>query len=508
MVPSITAVDLFCGAGGTSTGIVQACEDLGIKLNLTAINHWPTAINTHKLNHPDARHLCETLDALDPRKVITSRLNVLVASPECTHHSVARGGKPVNDQSRASAWHIVRWAETLQPDNILIENVKEFETWAPLGSDGRPLKSKKGEIFKAFIAAIRSLGYTVDWRVLNAANYGDATTRKRLFIQARRGRRKIAWPEPTHSPNGVRDLFSEKSQWRAAKDIIDWNLKGQSIFKRKRKLAPSTIRRIEAGLRKFGGTAAEPFIVILRNHSDAKSVNDPLPTITAGGEHFGLCEPFLIGAGGPQGSAKPKSINEPLNTVLTENHISLIEPFLVAVNHSGSDESRCHPVDKPMPVVTCKNGYGVVEPVLEKDNVPESFVLHLNRNNDQPVAVSQPMQTITATSSDFGLVQPFLIKYYGNGGAVSIDEPLDTITTKDRFGLVEIDGEKYYLDIRFRMLQPHELARAMGFGDDYQFTGNRAAVVKQIGNAVPVCLATALLKELLLTDTAIMAKAA
>lgn len=508
MATTITAADLFCGAGGTSSGLARACSKLGIGLDLLAINHWDVAIKTHTLNHPNAKHLCENLDAVDPRKLISNRLNLLVASPECTHHSVARGGKPINDQSRASAWHVVRWAEALMPDNILVENVREFQTWGPIGSNNRPLKSRQGETFQAFLTSLRSLGYNVDYKVLNAADYGDATTRERLFVQARRGRRKISWPEPTHSRSGEFQLFGERKRWRAAKDIIDWSLKGDSIFSRKKPLAPSTLKRIEAGLRKFGGVKAEPFIVVLRNHADAKSVNDPLPTITAGGQHVGVCQPFLIGAGGPNGAAKPKSVNVPLNTVLAENHIGLVEPFILQVNHEGSDHSRCKPVNDPLPVLTTKNGYGLCETGLTPVDSPESFMLHLNRNNDNPVPISSPMQTITATSSDFGLVEPFLVKFYGTGGAVSADNPLDTITAKDRFGLVEIGGEKYYLDIRFRMLQPHELAEAMSFGKQYKFSGNRSSMVKQIGNAVPCGLAQALCQEILRTDALIMQLAA
>ena len=158
----ITAADLFCGAGGTSTGLQQACEQAGITLNLIAVNHWDVAISTHSQNHPDADHYCFNLDSVDPRKLVPSgKLDLLVASPECTHHSIARGGKPINDQSRASAWRIVEWASQIRIEHILIENVKEFRTWGPLGTNGRPLKKRKGETYFAFLNALRALGYTV-----------------------------------------------------------------------------------------------------------------------------------------------------------------------------------------------------------------------------------------------------------------------------------------------------------------------------------------------------------
>ena len=200
MTDTLNACDLFCGGGGSSTGLTRACRDLGLKLKLTAINHWQTAIATHSKNHPEATHLCESLDNLNPRRVIPSgRLDLLLASPECIHFSNARGDVPMNDQCRASAWHIVRWAEALDIKSILIENVREFQKWGPLNAKGRPIKSRQGETFQAFLNALRSLGYAVDYGEFVAASSGDPTTRRRLFIQAQKGRRKVVWPEPTHA---------------------------------------------------------------------------------------------------------------------------------------------------------------------------------------------------------------------------------------------------------------------------------------------------------------------
>jgi len=194
MDTTVHAADLFCGAGGTSAGLYAAADDLGLNVNLLAINHWKVAIQSHSYNHKLANHLCESLDNVNPREAVPGgRLNLMVASPECTHHSIARGGKPCSDQSRASAWHVLRWAEALRVDNIIIENVKEFRTWGPLGVNGRPLKSRKGETYAAFMNALVSLGYRVEDNVLNAADYGDATSRERLFIMAKRNRRRIKW---------------------------------------------------------------------------------------------------------------------------------------------------------------------------------------------------------------------------------------------------------------------------------------------------------------------------
>lgn len=442
---AIKAVDLFCGAGGTSTGLAKACESIGATLHLTAVNHWDVAIKTHSANHPWAQHLCQSLDAVSPRKVVPSgHLHLMVASPECTHHSVARGGRPMSDQSRASAWHVLRWAEALRINSLLIENVREFRDWGPLGGNGRPLKSKKGQTYLAFLRALESLGYTVDAKVLNAANFGDPTTRERLFIMARRGTRRLRWPDPSHAPDGGLPFGQQK--WRAAREVIDWSISGRSIFDRERPLAPATLARIKAGLRKFGGPHAEPFIVVLRRHADARSIDMPLPTVTAGGLHMGLCEPFVVNM---NGRSNVRSINQPLPTQTTKFHQYLCQPFVLPQQSCGA-----------------------------------------------PRSVEQPLPTI-ATAGAISLVEPFLTKYNGTGGAQSVNEPLDTITTKDRFDLVAVDGQKAQIDIRFRMLQPHELARAMSFDDDYVFEGTREQKVKQIGNAVPVNLARALCLELI-----------
>lgn len=437
----ILAADLFCGAGGSSTGLIQAADALQLRLELLAVNHWPIAVETHSRNHPWARHLCADLSSVDPNKVIPGgRLHLLIASPECTHHSNARGGKPCSDQSRASAWHVLHWAERLRVEEILLENVREFESWGPLLDNYRPDPKRKGATFKAFVAALRSMGYTVEWKILNAADYGDATSRRRLFLRASRSGR-IRWPEPTHA-----------GRWRPARDVIDWNLPGQSIFGRKRPLATRTLDRIEAGLRKFGG---EPFIAVLRgtdprqSGSWAKPTSDPLGTISAGGIHAALCEPFVV-----------------------------------QVAHAGADASRARSVGIPLPCIPAghRGELAVCEP----------FLVPMEHSGRQPVrSMKAPLPTITtAKGGSFGLCQPFLTKYYGScTGAESVEEPLDTITARDRFALVEpVDGR---LDIRFRMLQPHELAAAMGF-DGYHFSGTKTDQVRQIGNAVSVRTARAL----------------
>jgi len=478
----IRAADLFCGAGGTSTGLYRAAAAAGRQVDLLAVNHWEVAVETHAANHPSAQHVCATLDGLDPKKAVPKgRLNLLIASPECVHHSNARGGRPMSDQSRASAWHVVHWAERLRPDAILVENVREFASWGPLDRRGRPVKSRRGETFAAWIAALRSQGYVVDWRVLNAADYGDPTTRQRLFVIARRGRGRIRWPEPSHeeAPPG---LFAPLKPWRAAREVIDWDLKGTSIFGRTRPLAEATLRRIEEGLRRFGGAAAEPFLVLLRGTGGAREVGRPVPALTAGGTHVGLCEPFVLQQ---QSGGAARPVGEPLPTVAAKGAISLVEPFLVPFKSEREGQApRTHSVESPLPTVTAgAPGFGVCEPFI----VPQ-FSEH------PPRSIDRPLGTITATSRGVGVVEPFLVEYYGNGGPKPTGAPLPTQSTRDRFALVEPRAQ---LDILFRMLQPHELARAMSFPEGYRFAGTKTDVIRQIGNAVPVSMAEALCRALL-----------
>jgi len=480
---TIQAADLFCGAGGTSTGLLKACEDLGYKLNLLAVNHWDVAIATHSANHPYARHICENLDNVNPRKAVPGGfLDILIASPECTHHSNARGGKPCSDQSRASGWHILRWAEALRINSILIENVKEFQSWGPLGVNGRPLKNRKGETFQAFLNALRSLGYKVDFRVLNAAYYGDPTTRERLFIIARRGRRSISWPDPTHTPDGSKTLFGKTKRWRTAREIIDWNIPGQSIFARKKPLSQNTLNRIFAGLRKFSSKELDPFLVMLYKSNDARSIDRPMPTVTAQGNHIGVCEPFIVQF---NRNSKPVSTDEPLPAQTTREHFGICKPFLV--EYYGN--SKVSSIEKPLPTATTKERFAVCNP----------FILGLSQtgsNSARVRSVDEPMSTVM-TKEDFALCEPFVLGQQSCSAPRSIDKPIPTVAAAGAISLIQPKINGHVLDIHFRMLKPQELARAMSFGDDYKFEGNREAQVKQIGNAVPVMLARELCRALL-----------
>lgn len=489
----VRAVDLFCGAGGTSTGILKACrERLGLAVELIAVNHWQTAINSHSLNHPGVRHLCENVENLHPMDLIKGgRLDLLAASCECRFHSNARGGGPCNEQSRSQPWQLVRWATDLTVDNIMMENVPEFRNWGPLHSrTKRPIKSRRGEFFRSFVTALGNLGYAVEWRIQTAADFGDATSRRRLILLARKGA-KVEWPEATHGPG-------RGMPYRAARGCIDWSLKGQSIFDRKKPLCDNTLRRIAAGLRKFGRAQAEPFLILLNGTSkahvtaSARSVDQPMPAIVASGTHLAVCEPFLMKyhgnhSGRTDGEQRCVSLDAPVPTQDTSNRFALVEPFLAHLTHHGSDVARCHNVDSPMPTVTAahRGEMALVEPILVQTD-------QQGGNGDYSRSVDSPLGTVV-TKQNILLVEPMLMKFYKTGICKPVCDPLDTVTAKARFLLVECatGREVAELDIRTRMLQPKELAAAHSFPAAYQFTGNKEDQTKQIGNSVPVELAAA-----------------
>jgi DNA (cytosine-5)-methyltransferase 1 len=464
--------DLFCGAGSLSMGANDALQDLGYTPTFVAVNHWPVAIETYGANHLGARVHCVNLDSAFPSQLVPEgKLDLLMAGIECTYFSRARGGKPVNDQQRMSAWHVVRWATELRVKRLLLENVPEFVDWGPVNAQtGKPIKSRKGEYFRAWWTALEAIGFKLERRVLNCADYGDATTRERLFILGRSDGQPIRWPEPSHAKGG--SLFGAEP-WRSAREIIDWSVRGRSIFDRKRPLAPKTLARIAAGIVKFRWP--EPFLVVLRQHCDALGIDVPLPTICAGGTHIGLVEPFVLsqGAGGV-----PRAVADPVPAIPCGGAHALIAPYY----GSGSGET-CKSVDDPLPTATAKARFGLVMPVTH----------HGAGNRARPL--EEPLPTVTAARRG---ELAFITASFGERPTQtprvhSIEEPTPTICATGHTNLVSADarlrqdGAREY-DILFRMLEPHELAAAMSISTPerpYHFTGNKTDVVRQIGQAVP-----------------------
>ncbi|OJT69243.1 DNA cytosine methyltransferase [Bacillus licheniformis] len=415
-------VDNFAGGGGASTGIEMAT---GLSVDV-AINHDPAAIAMHKVNHPDTEHYCESVWEVDPQEATKGRPVALCwFSPDCKHFSKAKGGKPVEKKIRGLAWVAVRWAATVRPRVIILENVEEFQTWGPLTKDGLPDPRKKGSTFRSFVRALQRQGYKVEWKELRACDYGAPTIRKRLFLIARRDGRPIVWPKPTHGdPKSATVKKGMLKPWRTAAEIMDWSIETPSIFNRKKPLSENTLRRIARGIQRFVIESKKPFVV--GNHGRSL---------------------IQMGYGDPEGR-RVLDLKKPLGTITAGGN-----KFAIATSHLIKLRG------------TCKDG--------------------------QPV--TNPMPTITAGGLHVGEVRAFLTKYYGSDIGQSLANPLHTVTTKDRFGLVTIKGENYQIaDIGMRMLQPHELFAAQGFPSDYvidrDINGMKYSKAKQVercGNAVP-----------------------
>ena len=488
---SLRSADLFCGAGGTS----QGAEEAGAKV-VFAVNHWDIAVQTHSANFPGAKHVNSRLNLVRPGEC--PPIDLLFASPECTHHSRARGGKPTSDQQRAGAWDIMPWIEHHRPSFIVIENVREFEQWGPV-ANGKPMVSRRGAFFQAWVKAIEAAGYTVDWQILNAADYGAATSRERLFVAARKGRRQPKWPEPTHGKTVGGELAGmQLARWRAAMEIIDWSIPCRSVFARVKPLADMTLARIEAGLRKFVG----PFVDRLRSNGTADDLGSPLSTITASGKHHGFAVPFQYQGIG-LGAGRSRSVEGPIPTIVAarENH-GLAVPLILATGSGGVARI----VEQPIPTIVTSDGTSLSVPFIAE-------MRHQNRPRDPQ---TEPLGTLT-TGNNHAVCIPFVVSYYGNGDALPIDRPLGTITTKDRCGLVTAivelapsiearsDGERLLIatmqelgvaDIGFRMLANHELSAAQGFPSDYIFHGTKTDVTRQIGNSVSPPVARAITQAL------------
>lgn len=445
-------VDNFAGGGGASTGIERAT---GRPVDV-AINHDPEALAMHAANHPQTLHLCESVWDVNPREVCAGRpVGLAWFSPDCKHFSKAKGGKPVEKRIRGLAWVAVRWAATVAPRIVILENVEEFVTWGPLAADGRPCPLRRGREFGAFTNALRRLGYAVEWRELRACDYGAPTSRKRLFLIARRDGQPIVWPEPTHGPG--------RKPYLTAADCIDWSLPCPSIFDRARPLADATLRRVAEGMRRFVLESADPFIV-------------------------------RIGHTGQGDSGKVRSVHQPLGTITSKAEHCLVAPTLIQTGYGerAGQAPRVPGLDKPLGTVVA----GGAKHALVAAFLAKHYTGVVGTDMRQPIG--------TVTSVDHhSLVQAFLVKFYGQGGQwAGCDEPMHTIPTKDRMGLVTVQGEQYRIaDIGLRMLQPRELARAQGFGESYELEVNRNglalpkhAQVRMIGNSVCPPLAEALVR--------------
>ena len=510
-------VDGFCGGGGWSTGFEFA---IGRPVDI-GINHDKYAIAMHKKNHPFTEHYNENIFEVDPYKATKGRpVGWAHFSPDCTHFSRAKGGTPVKKSIRGLAWVVTKWAGTVHPRIISMENVPEFMSWGSLcarrNKDGRiyrmdgtlaekgtyvpyseqqlvPNKKKQGKTFKRFINVMKSFGYKCEWKILTASDYGAPTIRKRLFIIFRNDGKSIIFPNPTHGNPESEEVKSGKLlPWHTAAECINWDLECPSIFERKKPLAENTLRRIAKGIQKFVIENPNPFIIQVNHGGDnfrGQEVDKPMPTITA--KHgFGIVAPTLIQYHGEQSKneVRGQNLEKPLQTVDTANRYGLVTAFMSKYfggNYQGCGSS----VDEPLHTITAVDHNALA-------------AVHITQFNNHCIGqkVDEPLKTITCGEGHFGEVRAFLIKYYSGESGQKVNEPLHTIRTKDCFGLVTIKGVDYAIvDIGLRMLTPRELYNAQGFPTDYEIEtdcyGNKYPKTKQVarcGNSVPPPFATAL----------------
>ncbi|MCB8889966.1 DNA cytosine methyltransferase [Vreelandella malpeensis] len=525
-------VDLFAGGGGASTGL-----EMGLKRPVhIAINHDADAISMHMANHPGAEHYqCDVFE-VDPLTATRGRpVGHLHMSPDCTHHSQAAGGQPRKRAIRSLAWVGHKWAGKTRPRVLSLENVKQMMQWGPLVAkrckatgrviklDGTvaapgertpvneqflvPCKKRRSQNWRHFIKGLRAMGYAVEWQTLAACDFGAPTTRDRLYLYARRDDLPIVWPQATHA----RKPAKGQQRYAPAASCIDWSDLGKSIFERPRPLAENTLKRIAKGIDKFVLNAAEPFIVPVTHQGGpgrVHSIQEPLRTVTAAhrGE-LAVGSPCLVqlahGQGKPGGVQRwgigSRDIEEPMNTVTGSGGMAVATAFMAQMN-GGFYEGAGRAIDEPLSTIT---GRGTQQQIVTAH-------LMVQRRNQHGASIAEPLQTITAGANHHGLVNctlspqveegalrvaAFLMRYHSTGGQwADLNDPMTTITTKDRLALVTvyIKGTPYVIvDICLRMLKPRELYRAQGFPEtyiiDHGHDGRRFTITAQTrmcGNSV------------------------
>lgn len=448
-------IDSFAGGGGASTGIELAT---GRVVDI-AINHDPDAILMHKTNHPHTAHYQASVWDVDPVEVCGgSPVGLLWASPDCKHFSKAKGGKPVEKKIRGLAWIVLRWAGTVHPRVIILENVEEFQTWGPVRK-GKPVKKLARQTFHQWLSQLEALGYAVEWRELVAADYGAPTTRKRFFLIARRDGRPIVWPEPTHAPADSPEVKAgTKKPWRSAAEIIDWTLPTPSIFATReeikarygiaaqRPLRPNTLRRVARGVDKFVLRSSAPFIVPVgygERTGQAPRVHDitgPLPTAVGTSKH-GVCRPFMapVTLTNTTGSAGAQ-VSDPVHTVTSTGNQALTEAVLAPLTMHNNENAVGTAITVPLNTIT-GSGAGGHQMLI----APAMIQYHTEQSEQvRGQGVTDPIMTIDA-SNRYGVAAATLTKYYGSDQhGQSAQDPLHTITAKDREGVTMASLSKFY----------------------------------------------------------------
>lgn len=518
-------IDLFCGAGGTSTGVNAAringekCADV-----IACVNHDANAIASHASNHPEALHFTEDIRTLELSPLVAHTAKkraeypdafvVLWASLECTNFSKAKGGQPRDADSRTLAEHLFRYIEAINPDYIQIENVEEFMSWGDMDENGKPLSMDRGRLYRRWVNNVKKYGYRFEYRILNSADYGAYTSRKRFFgIFAKKGL-PIVFPEPTHSKEPQKTLFSDLKRWKPVKDVLDLEDEGMSIFARKKALSEKTLERIYAGLVKFVAGGKDAFLVKWNSMSrkgiyHAPSIDDHCPVVSTQNRLGVATVQFLSKQYSGHPESKNTSIEEPAGTITCIDH----HAFVSAYYGNGHN----HTIDEPAPTLTTKDRLSLIT----------SQFLDMQYGNGTPASINVPANTVT-TNPKFNLVtvKPCKSYYLMNpqfasaGG--SIDRPCFTLIARmdkmppylvatetgdiainvyDTDTPMTIKIKEFMalygiVDIKMRMLNINELKRIMGFPDNYVLVGTQADQKKFIGNAVEVNMARVLCEAL------------
>ena len=518
-------IDLFCGAGGTSTGVNAArldgekCADV-----IACVNHDANAIASHASNHPETLHFTEDIRTLELSPLVAhtaikrsenpDAFVVLWASLECTNFSKAKGGMPRDADSRTLAEHLFRYIEAINPDYIQIENVEEFMSWGDMDENGKPLSMDRGRLYRRWVNNVKKYGYRFEYRILNSADYGAYTSRKRFFgIFAKKGL-PIVFPEPTHSKEPQKTLFNDLKRWKPVKDVLDLEDEGLSIFARKKALSEKTLERIYAGLVKFVAGGKDAFLVKWNSMNrkgiyHAPSIDEPCPTVATQNRLGVATVQFLSKQYSGHPDSKNTSIEEPAGTITCIDH----HAFVSAYYGNGHN----HPIDEPAPTLTTKDRLSLIT----------SQFLDKQYGNGTPASIEVPSNTVT-TNPKFNLVTvkpcksyylmnpqfasaggsierpcftliarmdkmpPYLVATETGDVAINVydtDTPM-TVKIKEFMSLYGI------VDIKMRMLNIHELKRIMGFPDSYVLVGTQADQKKFIGNAVEVNMARVLCEAL------------
>ena len=537
-------IDLFCGAGGTSTGVENArYEGRQCAKVIGCVNHDANAIASHAANHPDAMHFTEDIRTLElspliahiakMRKLYPDAFVVLWASLECTNFSKAKGGQPRDADSRTLAEHLFRYIEAINPDYIQIENVEEFMSWGDLDENGKPISKDAGRLYQQWVANVCGYGYRFVHRILNSADYGAYTSRRRFFGIFAKGSLPIVFPEPTHSKEGAAGLFGRLHRWKPVREVLDFSDEGESIFGRKKPLVDATLERIYAGLIKFVAGGKEAFMVKWNSMSragkyHAPGIDEPCPTV-ATQSRLGVVQVSFLSkyyGGSPEG--KSVSVEEPAGAITTRDHHS----FITAYYGKGHN----HSIDEPAPTLTTKDRlafvdmqYGNGTPCDIETPAPtvttnpkhqlvtcKPWIMNTSFKNTGS-SIDEPAQTVTANRKWHYLMNP---QFQSAGG--SVDSPCFTLIARmDKMPPYLIQTEQGemaiviepddspamvkikqfmalygIIDIKMRMLRIPELKRIMGFPSDYVLVGTQADQKKFIGNAVEVNMARVLCEAL------------